>query len=47
MENVNFGKQQFVGSVQGSITDSYQMVKVPTSNNIRKLVRVVTVVFTK
>ena len=28
MDNVGFGKQQFVGKVQGAVTDHYQMLKV-------------------
>ena len=44
MENVVFGKQQFVGKVHGAVTDHYQMLKVLTllkssilGNRIRKL----------
>ncbi len=28
MDNVVFGKQQFVGKVTGAVTDHYQMLKV-------------------
>ena len=46
MENVSFGKQQFVGSVQGAVTDSYQMLKV-FLHNFRKSDQAVTVESTR
>jgi hypothetical protein len=41
MDKVVFGKQQFVGKVQGAVTTQYQMLKVNTfltlGNRIRQL----------
>ena len=32
-----FGKQQFVGKVEGTVTDQYQMIKVQQNFIFRKL----------
>jgi hypothetical protein len=47
MENGNFGKQQFVGKVNGAVTDNYQMLKVNFFVIFRKLDQEVMAEYTK